>query len=1479
MPPRRVLPSRHARTGIISYSDTQAAGAVVPSGGAEVGTGEIGENENSTYYLSDDDGSDDIDETQDLTAILPNGRELRVKIKVFDISPRHISPQKSPVRNDAAIEAANWQCHLCGKSNMNGKKRCGHCQAWKGGMRENIRTKKQKPPPPTQDVQPIEIKHHLLAKPPPRGVVEDTPMEVEGGEKEDQDEGGPAGSRPKRKRTNVYSSLSEAVIKATSQARAEAFMAAAPVPQHQSKVKTKPLRDYVHPGAVAAEKVIAKSKRVPDELVGNDGNLFYCRVCLGVGEVVCCDGCPHVFHPFCLPAGPSKTSLENDDDPWYCHDCIKKDMKGRSINPKKKKQLGGKGGRGAGGAGRYRARPSMTPSDDERSPRGHGSGYQSPFVRTDEDDEEVGPEALASVQKPTSSTPAFFFFLLHNRSAIEKRLYKRNRFFRAMPKGLSRNEKVAQEGAAIWVGMNDAERNEWIEFSMKDFEQRVVAWKEKVAIHTMIDAMDGDEAKGEFKRQTSDETNSTADANPDDEGFAATNRARLTQFSKVKSQQVIVGSKESNNGILLELLKDIRFRPLPLISTTRDDEDLTHNVRDNVAIQKFIVEGPVETCIGDDCLGCTRGWSHFCLVLKRHIPSAEHRAKLQPPVSSLFATRIGLGLKANLPHYDDDAEKTDASNSTSVEDAARLGGISKICPTYQPRNTHSLDDPSLRKDDATAFIESAIALKTVVPGSVGNDDQSNSEKLSPSPGKVKASSRLLPMRGRTKSAEKDNNNEKNEDTGDNTQQRNKCGKCGNLEGSSFGCIPCRRAQLISQISKRDLQSFYAGGDGASGSHDIRYSCVMLGRSSLQDVSHSGSKGLHKEGLDKVGLSLTKEGWAPNAVMPPRSKQFPMPKLDDNDSVESYDDDESMLSSNNSSAETSNEDMSVDDLSWCCDKCGIANESSSAKCGACQQWKGDNKEENSPNITSSSRSRSCTTKSGEEEPPVDRHSLALKHKEEADELSQKCLTIACCGILAGMIRRDPMRLFAEPVKKEVAEYHKMITDPIDFSKIKEKIFANEYSSLGAFINDARKLCINACVFNAADTLYATTAKEIFDSLEIMADRAKKWIAMLKNAHATAFTKDSALFTKESAGCSKEDIFKDVRLMWPGAVELLEEPTWLNEQAKSDFVRTKENEIAYYGALAVRRTAAAAEASMLSNSDFDNFQRPVVKRSHLQDELLRRHIDQQVSIHTGSIQLSDVPNFREEGLLTLLKRVQKRRAEARLSSDSGSARCDGFKVGDEVNVSKLRRKFKRTLDATKPRVLPSRLAQSTGLASRNAQEASKEGQLESGANLESIGQVMTENKVSVQGSRTHGWGLFCDKPFSKGEVVAEYIGEYVTDAVADGREKYYRKQRIQDYQFRVDKSLVIDATHKGGYARYINHSCNPNCAANIVKGKAPNEHLKRVIIVAQRDIKATEELSYDYQFPLEMNIDSRIPCNCGSRQCRGFMNWDIPEKARK
>jgi len=117
--------------------------------------------------------------------------------------------------------------------------------------------------------------------------------------------------------------------------------------------------------------------------------------------------------------------------------------------------------------------------------------------------------------------------------------------------------------------------------------------------------------------------------------------------------------------------------------------------------------------------------------------------------------------------------------------------------------------------------------------------------------------------------------------------------------------------------------------------------------------------------------------------------------------------------------------------------------------------------------------------------------------------------------------------------------------------------------------------------------------------------------------------------------------------------------------------------------------------------------------------------------------------------------------------------------------------------------------------------------------------------------------------------------VFHAVADARELRYKKLRIQGYQFRVSSELVIDATLKGHLARFLNHSCEPNCVASITDGKTPFEHLKRVFIISQREIFPGDEITYDYQFPLELDPERRIPCSCGSKQCRGFMNWDSPE----
>ena len=298
---------------------------------------------------------------------------------------------------------------------------------------------------------------------------------------------------------------------------------------------------------------------------------------------------------------------------------------------------------------------------------------------------------------------------------------------------------------------------------------------------------------------------------------------------------------------------------------------------------------------------------------------------------------------------------------------------------------------------------------------------------------------------------------------------------------------------------------------------------------------------------------------------------------------------------------------------------------------------------------------------------------------------------------------------------------------------------------------------------------------------MHDRAKKWTTVIKNAHASSF------ISNEDGKCKGEiDAFKDVKLAWPGAVELLEEDgEWLKKVAASNFTRTKENEIAYYGSLAIKRAAAAARASLTAIPDVSGVKQ-VIKRSHLQDECLRKLVDDAASLHVGPIELSDDPDWREFQLLKLLKRVQKHRTERLMTSESCCARCDGFKT-DETSkvVAFLRTNFKRTIEETRPRVAASRANCFNSRIFNSVSNSTVS------TPLEAIELVAPENMVSIRGSRIHGWGLFADQQFRKGDVVAEYIGEYVSDAIADLRENRYREQRIQDYQFRIDGGLVSDA----------------------------------------------------------------------------------------
>jgi len=85
------------------------------------------------------------------------------------------------------------------------------------------------------------------------------------------------------------------------------------------------------------------------------------------------------------------------------------------------------------------------------------------------------------------------------------------------------------------------------------------------------------------------------------------------------------------------------------------------------------------------------------------------------------------------------------------------------------------------------------------------------------------------------------------------------------------------------------------------------------------------------------------------------------------------------------------------------------------------------------------------------------------------------------------------------------------------------------------------------------------------------------------------------------------------------------------------------------------------------------------------------------------------------------------------------------------------------------------------------------------------------------------------------------------------------------FRMDDERVIDATLCGGLARYINHSCNPNCVAETVEV----DRDLRIIIFANRRISRGEELAYDYKFEVE-DDQHKIQCFCGAHNCKQWMN---------
>jgi uncharacterized protein len=126
--------------------------------------------------------------------------------------------------------------------------------------------------------------------------------------------------------------------------------------------------------------------------------------------------------------------------------------------------------------------------------------------------------------------------------------------------------------------------------------------------------------------------------------------------------------------------------------------------------------------------------------------------------------------------------------------------------------------------------------------------------------------------------------------------------------------------------------------------------------------------------------------------------------------------------------------------------------------------------------------------------------------------------------------------------------------------------------------------------------------------------------------------------------------------------------------------------------------------------------------------------------------------------------------------------------------------------------------------------------------------------IRRSQIHADGCYTTTPIRKGTRIVEYTGPRLTVEEADA----LYEDSPRTYLFGLDDGkFVIDGD---GIAAFINHSCAPNCEPDEIGG--------RVYILALRNIKAGEELAYDYNM-YDGDLDDQAPCNCGSKKCRGSM----------
>ena len=147
-----------------------------------------------------------------------------------------------------------------------------------------------------------------------------------------------------------------------------------------------------------------------------------------------------------------------------------------------------------------------------------------------------------------------------------------------------------------------------------------------------------------------------------------------------------------------------------------------------------------------------------------------------------------------------------------------------------------------------------------------------------------------------------------------------------------------------------------------------------------------------------------------------------------------------------------------------------------------------------------------------------------------------------------------------------------------------------------------------------------------------------------------------------------------------------------------------------------------------------------------------------------------------------------------------------------------------------------------------------------------------KIEARQSDIHGNGVFAIAPIEKGERVVEYKGKRRTHEEVDADDTG-DVDSGHTFLFTLNDEYIVDGNRRGNIARWINHSCAPNCQAQIEEHAGDDRRRDRIEILALRDIAEGEELTYDYGIRLDVPHTARLKklwaCRCGAAACTGTM----------